>query len=384
MKSLYYFALLAYLITACQPDLKPLGAGKAAPIACHIIGDLDGQPLRFEAGIENNFMHTYLESNALQTFESTASIKPDPCQACANNLEITIRDFERNDGSRPMTPDSTFQIKTYPYQLGATGVPLRRVSLRQSNLDGPVPIQNNWTVFDLANNPVAESNQLQADLIIPYGNYITRLVSTFANGCTDTSTNQLQLDSSIASGTPCSAQMLINRIPSSTSIILDTFNVEVPNPTQVTWRIGGTTLLGGNVFLMTDSLMLDEVFEVELEIASASCVAKVVQRIAKNPAQNCATGFRITNIQSVDPIQLGHVRVQWTDAQGQIYGSEIEKQPSWANFEITAIDTFPKSRDGLPTLLISGQFNGRLYQSNGNSHKDLRNAAFKMAFPYKP
>jgi hypothetical protein len=137
---------------------------------------------------------------------------------------------------------------------------------------------------------------------------------------------------------------------------------------------------------MTDSFLnLNDVFEVELEVVSASCTATTVQRISKNPGIQCATNFRVSSIQSVDPLQLGHIRIKWTDAQGQSFISEKEEQPNWSVFEITAIDSFPRDRNGLPTVLLSGRINARLFSSSGPSpHKDLRNAEFKLAFPYKP
>jgi hypothetical protein len=287
-----------------------------------------------------------------------------------------------------MLPDSTFQIKTYPFQFGMAGAAFRRIRLRQNNLDGLTPVQNNWSVFNLANSLIAQSNALEAEFVLPDGDYTTRLISTFANGCSDTTSNQMVVDSLGSSGNTCTAEMRINRIPSSTSMFLDTFNVQVPNPTQVIWRVGGEVFTGGSAFLMTDSFFnLNDAFEVELEVTSASCTARLVQRIAKDPSINCATNFRVTSIESIDPLQLGHVRLKWTDAQGLEYISEKEEQPNWSVFEITAIDTFPNDRKGLPTMLLSGRVNARLFNKNDNgavTHKDLRNAAFKLAFPYKP
>lgn len=383
MKALFFFIPFSCWLMACQPELQPLGNGQASPIACHIVGELDGQPLRFEAGIHGQFLHTDLQPNVLQIFETSSAIKPDPCEGCASHLEITISDFQRNNGGSPMNPDSIFQIKNYPFQIGGIGSTSRLISLTQNNLDGLTPIQNNWSVLTLTNELVAQSNEMQANFLIPPGAYNTRLISTFSNGCTDTSTNPIVIDSSFESGAPCSAEISITRLPSSTSILLDTFNVQVPNPLQVVWRVAGMVFTGGSLFLMTDSFILNNVFEVELEIFSLSCTAKVVQRIAKNPTLNCATSFRVGNMQSVDPLQLGHVRLKWTDAQGHVFGSEMEKQPTWANFEVTALDTFPNNRAGLPTILLTGRVNCRLYRVGG-AFNDLRNVSFKMAFPYKP
>lgn len=386
MKANLFLSLLVTGLLSCQPELQPLGTGAATPAACHLSAELDGQNIRFEAGIAQRFMHTTLAYNALQLFESSAVIKPEPCDGCANHLEITLRDFQINNGADPMLPDSTFQIKTYPFQLGTSeGGGFRRVNLRQTNLEGPAPVQNQWSVFNVASSLITQVNTLEASLILPDGAYTTRLISTFANGCTDTSTGALLVDTALINAAPCSAEFFITRIPSSTSMFLDTVNVQVPNPIQVNWRIGGMAFTGSNIFLMTDSFALNEVFEVELEIISASCTAKVVKRIAKNPALRCATGFRMQNIQSVDPLQAGHVRLKWTDALGQSFASEMEQQPNWAHFEVIAIDTFYKDRTGLPTLLLTGTANCRLFQqSDTNTYKDLRNVHFRMAFPYKP
>lgn len=384
MKANIYLCVLVAGLFSCQPELQPLGTGTAAPIACHFTGELDGQLVQFEAGVAQHFLHTTLQNNALQLFETSASIKPDPCNGCGNHLEITIRDFQINNGNEPMNPDSTFQIKTYPFQLGETGASLRQITLRQRNLDGLAPIQNQWSVFNLSSSLIAQSNQSEANFTLPEGNYSTRLVSTFADGCRDTSTTLIQLDSTLNSGLTCQADIQVSRILFSTSLFLDTVDVQVPNPTSVVWLIGGMTFTGGSLFLMPDSIGLGDVFEVTLQIASATCTAKVVQRIAKNPALRCATSFRVSNVQSVDPLQAGHVRVKWTDAQGQVFGSEMDQQPNWANFEVTAIDTFANNRSGLPTLLLTGRINSRLFQSGSSLFKDLRNAEFKMAFPYKP
>lgn len=382
------YICLAALLWSCQPELQPLGKGTATPIACHLLGDLDGQPLRFEAGVLESFMYTSLATDSQEVIETSASIKPEPCDGCGNHLEITIRDFQRNDGSSPMLPDSTFQIKTYPFQFGVAGASLRRIRLRQNNLDGLTPVQNSWSVFNLASSLIAQSNALEAAFVLPDGNYTTRLISTFANGCSDTTSDQMVVDSLGSSGNACTAEMRINRIPSSNSMFLDTFNVQVPNPTQVVWRVGGEVLTGGSVFLMTDSFFnLNDAFEVELEVTSASCTARLVQRIAKDPSINCATNFRVSSIESIDPLQFGHVRLKWTDAQGLEYISEKEEQPNWSVFEITAIDTFPSDRKGLPTMLLTGRVDARLFNKDDNgaaTHKDLRNAAFKLAFPYKP
>ena len=387
MKAYYYTLILVAGLQSCQPELQPLGNGTAAPIACHFMGELDGQMVQFEAGVAQQFLHTALQTNALNLFETAAVIKPDPCDGCGNHLEITIRDFKRNNGNEPMNPDSTFQIKTYPFQLGETGASLRRIRLQQNNLDGLNPIQNQWSVFSLSNDLITQSNQIEANFTLTDGNYNTRLVSTFANGCSDTSSGQIVVDLG-STGNTCSAEMRINRIPNSNSMFLDTFNVQVPNPTQVIWRVGGEVYTGGSVFLMTDSFFnLNDAFEVALEIISASCTVRLVQRIAKDPSVNCATNFRVSSIQSIDPLQLGHVRLKWTDGQGFEYSSEKEEQPNWSVFEITAIDTFPSDRGGLPTVLLTGRVDARLFNKDGNgatTHKDLLNSAFKMAFPYKP
>ncbi len=381
------FICLLTLLWGCQPELKPLGQGTAAPVACHILGELDGQPLLFEAGVQGQFMHTDIVINTHEVIETSASIKAEPCDGCGNHLEITIRDYQRNDGSLPMQPDSTFQIRTYPFQFGLPGATLRRIRLRQNNLDGLTPVQNSWSVFNLASSLIAQSSALEAEFVLPDGNYTTRLISTFASGCSDTSTSPLLVDLG-STGTTCTAEMRINRIPSSNSMFLDTFNVQVPNPTSVIWRVGGEELTGGSVFLMTDSFFnLNDAFEVELEIASASCTARLVQRIAKDPSVNCATNFRVASIQSIDPLQFGHVRLKWIDAQGLEYITEKEEQPNWSVFEVTAIDTFPSDRKGQPTMLLSGRVNARLFNKDENGvpiHKDLRNAVFKLAFPYKP
>lgn len=387
MKSILYFCL-ATLLWSCQPELPPLGPGGATPVACHLTGTLDGQSLLFEAGRQGSYMHTMLAANSQEIYETSAAIKPDPCDGCGNHLEITIRDHQQNDGSLPMLPDSVFQIKQYPFQFGTAAVTLRRIRLRQNNLDGQAPLQNSWSVFNLANSLIAQSNALEAEFILPDGDYNTRLVSTFANGCSDTSTRIMVVDAPGSSGSNCTAELRINRIPSSNSMFLDTFNVQVPNPTQVIWRVGGEVFTGGSVFLMTDSFFnLNDAFEIELEVRSASCTARLVQRVAKDPTVNCATNFRVTSIQSIDPLQFGHVRLKWTDAQGLEYLSALEEQPSWSVFEVTALDTFPNDREGLPTVLLTGRVNARLFNkddANNLTYKDLQNAAFKLAFPYKP
>lgn len=378
------YLLLIFGLFSCQPELPPIGQGGSGPIAAHFSGLLDGQPLLYEAGIDHQYLHTQLELHPTSVFETTASIRPKNCDGCGQYFEITMRDFESNDGSRPMQPDSTFEIKSYPFQLGTAGTSFRRVQLRQRNLDGLNPIQNHWSILNLANNVVAQSNTNEAEFILPIGNYTTRLISTFANGCTDTSINPLSLDTSIGSGTACTAEMTINRIPSSTSMFLDTLNVQVPNPTQVIWRIEGMTFTGGGLFLMTDSFISRPVFEVELEVISASCTAKVVQRIAKNPSLNCATGFRVSSVNSVDPLQLGHVRITYIDALGVLYGSHFASQPNWAQFELLSVDSFPENRDGQATLLLRGRTNCLLFRADDQEvFKELNAADFKLAFPYK-
>ena len=381
MKTKYILLVLGVGLLACKPDLQPLGNGTTAPVACHIMGELDGQSLRFEAGIQQLFMHTDLQLNDQQLFETSAAIKPDPCEGCGNYLEVTIRDFQRNDGSQLMNPDSTFQIKTYPFQLGGSGSFLRQITLRQSNLDGLSPTANQWSVFSAASSLIAQSSNLQATFTLPLGNYTTQLISSFSNGCRDTSTQTIAVDGLTG---PCSAEMQVSRIPNSTLMQFDTLNVQVPNPMVVTWKIGGLTLTGGSVFLITDSFLLPAVFEVELEVFSASCTVKVVQRVAKNPISSCATSFKVANIQLVDPLLAGHVRVKWTDSQGIVYASELDQQPNWSNFVVTAIDTFPKDRAGFASVLVSGSLNSRLFTPNSTLYKDLRKAEFKMAFPYKP
>lgn len=379
----YILLLLLALAASCRTEVPEPKAGPTGRPYLFISGTLDNRPISFAAGVENHYNHTGLEKDDFNVYESSSSIKLEPCDGCHNYLEIILRDRTTSVGDEQQDPDSVFQITNYPFQFGAIngGSNLIRMQLEQRNPDGPQVLTQQWTVRDsLSNSILAQSNLSTPEFILPAGAYFVELISSFNTGCTDTVNQRV-----MATLTPpaCNTAITVTRVPGTSLVFLDTANVTVDNPTAVIWTIDNMTFTGGSLMFVPDSFGLAQVFDVKLEVLGASCTAVIEERVSTNPLSFCVANFGVAAFASVDPLQLGHARLLWKDENGWTYGSTFGEQPNWARFELVNTDTFSMDRAGNKTIVADGFVDCRLFLPDGSAYKELRNTQFKLSFPYK-
>lgn len=345
-------------------------------------GLLDGTPFRFEAGIDQRIMLTALEQDDQSVYELRGTIAPAGCDNCTNQFTIILRDYTVKDPNAPMDIDSTLKEQDYPFQI--TSGSLRTIQLQQQSAGsaGSPASGYDWEIREHNSNQlVAQLTGSEPEVSLRTGTYNVLLNTTFTNGCSNSIIHPVVIENTLPA---CTGDFRVSYIQGTRMIKLDTVGVTINSPVAlIQWVVNGSTYVLASANIMLDSITLP-VFQITMNIYSQGCSLSVTKNVSSDPDFFCTSNFKMTNNRSTDPLQLGHVRVDYTDAAANSFSTLHGQQPSWSQFVIHAILPFEKDANGLPTRKISGEIDCRLFSDNGTDYKDLRQANMTLALPFKP
>lgn len=373
----------ACLLMACSQQDLPQGGGKLNEAIFQMRAQLDNQEMHWIAGEEGQFMHTSLLHDEQSVYEMQGSIQLAQCDPCPPSIRIQLRDFEQNLQGGGMQPDSAIRKGFYSFQQGYKGQSLRLVQLQQTSFGGTLhqPTEHRWQILHLASNRViAQLSGPNPSLPLRPGEYQIGLTTQFSNGCSNSLTQRMQINESMPG---CAADFQILRFQGTTVAQLDTFATSFNGPlNSYYWIINGQVDTRPQPFIFFDSIP-SPVFPVSLVISNGSCSLTVTKNISRNPDAFCTANFRIQQINAIDPLQLGRVRIDYFDGQEWL-SSAYEGQDNSAFFEIENVAAFEINAAGLPTRKITGRIQATLFSADGRKQRQLKNADFVWALPYKP
>jgi hypothetical protein len=382
MKQLLILVGISLLLGCVQQDL-PQGGGKLNQAIFQLQGQIDGQELHWIAGENGHFMQTNLLHDAQGVYEMQGSIQLPVCNPCPPSIRIHLRDFERNPAAGSMQVDSAIRKGFYSFQQGISGQSLRLVQLQQQSFGGTLhqPTEHRWQILHIATNRiVAQLSGESPSLPLRPGEYQIGLTTEFSNGCSNSLTKRLQIGESMPN---CAADFRIMRFQGTTVAQLDTFETNFTGPvSSYHWIINGQVDTRPQPFLFFDSIP-SPVFPVSLVISDGNCSLTITKNISRNPDAFCTANFRIQQNNAIDPLQLGRVRIDYFDGQEWL-SSAYEGQDSRSFFEIESVDPFEINGNGLPTRKISGRLEVTLYSADGRKQRQLKQARFIWALPFKP
>jgi len=385
MSKLIGFCALILLLLGCREtvELPPATLEANSPVFS-VSGLLNGTPFIWQAGINGRYMSTSLSQDANGLYDLSGKIEPSPCLNCTEVLTVSLRDFRNTAPGAPMQIDSTFQLKSYPFERNPGAGVLFNVPLnaQSTGATATTAIYHLWTINDSAGSPVDTVMGLNPSVSLSQGNYRVSLTSQYSDGCSNTIQQQMEVKETPPAG--CTGDFTVNRLPGTTLVQFVPVNINFSGSFSLRWEINGQVSFGQNATIVIDTLTTPEVFPVILTITSPNCTVVVKKNISSDPRYFCAANFRVGTISRLEnPSPFGQVRLHFIDAQGRNYSSAAGTQPNWANFTVTALTTYLTDQNGKATKAITATADCLLFEEAGNGIIELRTGDLKIALPYQ-
>ena len=354
VKKIIYSALLMVslsFLNACKEE--PLPEEIIGEPTFYFQGDLGGASLDLQAGIDDYYMWSAFEKDDRNVHTFTGEFKSTSCGTCPNALRIGIRDFRQVDAGEQVDINSALQVKTYPFYFEDQQIDIFRVSFNQEGSS------NGNFVWDFGDggtssepNPVHDySDSLNAARVC--------LASTDPTGCTTTICNTVKL-----ADTTCQADFIHELDPQTTYVRFQARSNGKP-PLRYRWDFGdgfGASLGNPGYFYRRPDR-----YRVCLTVTDADqCSNTICKNITADPAL-CESNFtyKVKRSSTPDPLQLSTVLVRWRDANGKVFRSDLQEQPSESSFRILSVSPYEENEAGNKTMMVELEVSCLLFAEDG-------------------
>lgn len=372
--SLIMGAFLCLLITQLACRETPLPEEMVGEVVFYAEGTLDGEPLSLEAGKEEYYMKSSYAQDAqgILTYQGTFN-RPN-CTDCGEELLIEISNGQVLQVGENPNIEEALKVGSYAYRNLSNVSDVFVVDF-VSEFGGRTRIDSaEWDFGDGEGSMMADPQHTYIDPPDSSPKVCFRTVDE--NGCVSLICNEVNLDSAI-----CKVDFTYT-IDESTGFVSFFDQSEGVYPLEHRWNFGdgfGASLGNPGYYLGRRGS-----FEVCLTVTDATgCRRTLCKNVGTDPA-SCNSNFSYAVNKVAGPLvpQLSRVLVQWTDAEGKVYRSDLEEQEAASRFEILASASYKPNEKGEATRKLDLRFACKVYAEDGTSlNVDISDAVVAVAHP---
>ncbi len=357
MKNLLFsvLALLFFGVSSCKKeDPKPAtGASSATPVFS-FTGNIDGTPISLQAGGNNYFMYTSYSLDSNGVYDFIGELKPQNCTGgCGNSLKISIKDYQQFSVS-PTTIDSAIVPGYYAF-AAPSGASSQYSNIFISVFKNGTAQSFNWDFGD-GTKAVLTSSTAVHKYLHP-GVYKVSLTTESTTGCSSTITNNIQFGQTGNSFLPQFQVTIVGD-----TVFLSPIPIGGIPPYTYSWDFGdGNT---STSISPSHKYSASGVYQASLTMTDVMGVSGIqYMNIPINSNTNCSSSFILPSpTPLVNPMNLGNVAIEWTDAAGTLWTSKSNNQPSSRSmFKIISVEDYLNNPNGVATKKIHVKFSCTLY-----------------------
>ena len=361
--------LLASVGLSSGCEEKPLPEEVIGEPVFNFEGELGSANVHLQAGVDDYYMFSDYQKDNQDVHIFTGEFSPLACEGCPESLRIGIRDFRKVATGGEIDILQALQEKTYSFRYEEQQIDIFRVFFTHQ---GNPSNSFNWDFGDGSTssdaNPVHEyPDSLNAAQVC--------LQSTDPSGCTTNICNQINL-----ADTTCKADFIHELDPQRSYVRFQAVASGKP-PLRYRWNFGdgfGASLGNPGYFYRTPGR-----YRVCLTITDANqCTNTICKNITADPAL-CENNFtyEVQRSSTPDPLQLSTVIVRWRDANGTVFRSDYQEQPSTSSFRILSSSLYDRNEKGEKTAMVELEVNCLLFAENGEK-MELKNGKAVIAVAY--
>jgi hypothetical protein len=338
-----------------------------------IMGFLDGQPFKMEAGVQGYYLDAYYLLDDQDVYVHGASLSSVEAQGGA--LEFVIRGSSQGAG----VIDSSLQKGQYPYRTPIGVDTAFQVQFSSVLFKDDANTQFNWNFgdqsFSTERNPIHTYSGSEQKKYRVCLNALITPDSCFSSLCTDI----------VLPGALCNASFNYS--------INDTVNFmydAVPlgrAPFEYDWQFNGDVgAVSKKVDYCYKSILPDGVDKACVTIKDANdCSTMICQNIAVFPNNvSCMVNltYTVQPISVFDSLDLSTVEIHYTAPNGERYSSRNDVQSVQDYFDVLDVETYKTNRNGEKTKRLVIQGRCTLYSSLGRSMLlVIDKGAIALAYP---
>jgi PKD repeat protein len=361
-----YFLIFIVLLS-CKKDTVPKDS-ETTPVFS-FSGEINGQLVTILAGKNDYYMYSSksVDVNNIKSF--SANLTQTTNQNGPNSLKITFIDYASSN-LIPTSIDSSLYVGYYNYATTTGKASRYNVSFTKNTL-GPLVTGVNWTFGD--GNSIMELNP--SHTYVRPGKYYYCTEAEFNGGCSSSICNSISLGNI---GAFCETNMAISNPVGTTFNFTSNGNLGI-GPYSYFWDFGdGNTSIDQNV---QHTYSNEGVFTVSLTVTDSEGTTETKRENIRTANSTVCVVRHAHSISPIaNPLNLGNVVIEWTDASGLIYTSKNDNQSQRSFFKILNVEDYSVNEKGEPTKKINVTFSCTLF--NGNQSIELKNCTAVIAVSY--
>lgn len=390
MKKFFYSILILIAgIAGCQKlDVEPTTGTPVFSVAAEVAG----MQKTWQAGVDDYYLFSGFEKDSNDVYVFTGNLRQTNCPSgCGESFEVKIRDFQQVLQGTPAVM-LALQPRDYFFKSPTADIPewqfdttvfYRTIFDASASVTTTGAANFNWNFGGLGTasgpSPVFDFDQL--DQSIP----VTLTLAGNSLACSSFQTRRVQKPT--PNSLPCSVQIFAENDASGAGTIL-TAIVAGMTPFSYSWSSGA----------VAQSILLPPNQQPQATVTvtdGQGCTSVSHLSFLNNPGttpQYCSASFayeveKIIEIDSTlqlvpgDSLHFSKISLEYTDAAGKHYRSDLQDQPVFSFFKILSAEDYDANENGEKTKKLSFLFACRLWSEQGD-YLDFQNGTAVMAVAY--
>ena len=367
-KSIIASLLLLIVTLSCKKKDDPIETTQNPVFSFN--GKINGASVSLYSGVNNYFMYSDFKTDANNLREFIGELKPRSCgTGCTSAIKIILKDY-RLLNLTPTIIDSSIRAKFYNY-CTPNGTPNSYSVTFVPQFIGGTPQTYNWT-FHNGNSSAANPVKIYSEP----GKYSVCLNINSTTSCNSGLCNFLkigQTGNTVESGFTSSAP-IGNVISFTAQPVLG-----VP-PYTYNWNFGDAN--NSTLANPTHTYSANGVYLVSLTVTdSKNNTATFQNNVNTTSPGTCMTKFTFVKSPIANANNLANIIVEWTDANGIVFSSSNNFQPTTSGFQIKSVEEYLVNENGQKTKKIIASFNCTLYNGTSSILVEDAEVTFAVAYP---
>ncbi len=360
----FLFAIVGCAVVSCKKDYP---APSSSEPEFTFKGTVDGNAVNLQSGVNSYYMFTFYSLDGNGAYDFAGELKDKNCSSnCANSLKISIKDYRPYAGN-PTSIDTSI-VRGYYSFATPSGTPTKYYVTFSDTLYHATAQTYQWEFGD-----GTTSNQHNpAHLYLHPGVYNVKL--TINTGvCLAYLSNDIVLGQS---GNAFSVPFY-QSFATGTTIH---YGGSISGVHPVIWIVDfgdGSSTTGTG---WSHTYANEGFYNASLSVTDATGYTAVKHINAETQNEVlCRNDFNLTDtIIAVNPGNFSDVTIEWKDANGNLFTSVNDSQPSTSMFKIISVENFLANSIGQPTKKIKAKISCALF--NGTTRIVLTgDVAFSVA-----
>lgn len=343
---------------------------------------LDGAPHQWQAGVDDFYMFSSFEKDALNVYEFSGSFaKKDSC--CGEIFTIRIRDFQQAGQGLPEIEAALAQDLLFASQTGIDTLWETKQDTTgwtttfnaSSSILPNTPVNYVWSYGDGKSDTLDQQTTTHFYDDLPT-QPVTLTVRALNNTCSSSISKQLNLNTN---SSPCGLNLNLQFLnPNNPNGGVQIIAQPIGNqPFTYSWSNGtagsfitipDTAGIIGASVTVTDATGCVVSSAVNTTLGLGSTLLPVcIAKFSNTPVVPQTVDVQVIDSLIIgDSLQFSKVKIEYTDAAGEFYSSFLGPQDNTAHIQILDVESYEVNEKGEETKKVSLEFNCRLWNELGH------------------